>query len=74
MERAYNLIKITLLGFIAGVLIIVLLQMNFWGNHIQKILRKSVPYQNNENQKERLEKKMEKMPPIKPPPRPKYKI
>ena len=30
MERVYNFIKITLLGLIVGVLIILLLQVNFW--------------------------------------------
>ena len=74
MERAYNFIKITLLGLILGVLIILLLQINFWGGHIQKIFRKSVPYQNNEDKNERLEKNTGKQPSIKPPTQPKYKI
>ena len=74
MERAYNFIKITLLGLIVGVLIILLLQINFWGEDIKMILRESVPYQNNENRKELLEKNTEKPPSIIVPPGPKYKI
>lgn len=74
MERAYNFIKITLLGLIVGVLIILLLQINFWGSHIQKILRKPVPYQDNEDKNERLEENTKKPPQINPPPQPKYKI
>ena len=57
MERAYDFIKITLLGFIVGVLIILLLQIIFWAHDIKKALRKSVVYQNNEYRKELLEKK-----------------
>jgi hypothetical protein len=74
MERAYNFIKITLLGLIVGVLIILLLQINFWGEDIQKILRKSVPNQNSDYKKELLQKNTEKLPSIKLPPGPKYKI
>ena len=74
MERAYNFIKITLLGLIVGVLIILLLQINFWGEDIKMILRKSVLYQNNENRKELLEKNTEKPPSIIVPPGPKYQI
>jgi hypothetical protein len=74
MERAYNFIKITLLGLMVGVLIILLLQINFWGENIQKMFRKSVLYQNNEYKKELLEKNTEKLPSIKLPPGPKYKI
>ena len=74
IERVYNFIKITLLGLIVGVLIILLLQINFWGEDIKMILRKSVPYQNNENRKELLEKNTEKPPSIIVPSGPKYKI
>ena len=74
MKRAYDFIKITLLGLIVGVLIILLLQINFWGENIQKMIRKSVPYQNNEYKNEPLEKNTEKRPSIKMPPGPKYKI
>jgi hypothetical protein len=74
MERAYDFIKITLLGLIVGVLIILLLQINFWGGNIQKMIRKSVPYQNNEYKNELLENNTEKPPSIKEPPGPKYKI
>ena len=79
MERAYNFIKITLLGLIVGVLIILLLQINFWGEDIKMMLRKSVPYQNNEYRKELLEKNTEKLPSNKLPSnkvplRPKYQI
>ena len=74
MDRAYNFIKITLLGLIVGVLIILLLQMNFWGEDIKRILRKSVLYQNNENRKELLEKNTEKPPSIIVPSGPKYRI
>ena len=74
MERVYNFIKITLLGFIVGVLIILLLQINFWGDDIRKTLRKSVVNQNNDNRKELLEKNTEKLPSIKEQPSPKYQI
>ena len=74
MERAYDFIKITLLGFIVGVLIILLLQINFWGHDIKKTLRKSVLNQNNEYRKDLLEKNTEKLPSNKVPPGPKYQI
>jgi hypothetical protein len=74
MERAYNFIKITLLGFIVGVLIILLLQINFWGHDIKKTLRKPVANQNNDYRKGLLEKNTEKLPSINEPPRPKYQI
>ena len=74
MERAYNFIKITLLGLIVGVLIILLLQINFWGHDIKKTLRKPVLNQKNEYEKELLEKNTEKWPSIQEPPGPKYKI
>ena len=74
MERVYNFIKITLLGFIVGVLIILLLQINFWGHDIKKTLRKPVANQNNDSRKGLLEKNTEKLPSIKEPPGTKYKI
>ena len=74
MKRAYDFIKITLLGLIVGVLIILLLQINFWGHDIKKTLRKPVLNQKNEYEKELLEKNTEKRPSIKEPPGPKYKI
>ena len=74
MERIYNFIKITLLGLIVGALIILLLQNNFWGDDIKKTLRKSVVNQNNDYRKELFEKDTEKLPSIKEPPGPKYKI
>ena len=74
MERAYNFIKITLLGLIVGVLIILLLQINFWGGDIEKTLRKSVLNQNNEYRKELLKKNTEKLPTNKVLPGLKYKI
>ena len=79
MERAYNFIKITLLGLIVGVLIILLLQINFWGHDIKKTLRKPAANQNNEYRKELLEKNTEKLPTNKlpsnkVPPGPKYQI
>ena len=74
MERVYNFIKITLLGLIVGVLIILLLQINFWGHDIKKTLRKPVLNQKSEYGKEQLKKNTEKRPSIKVPPGPKYKI
>jgi hypothetical protein len=74
MERAYNFIKITLLGLIVGVLIILLLQINFWGHDIKKTLRKPVANPNNDYRKELLEKNTEKLPSSKLPSRPKYQI
>ena len=74
MERAYNFIKITLLGFIVGVLIILLLQINFLAHDIKKTIRKPVVYQSNEYRKELLEKNTEKLPSINEPPGPKYQI
>ena len=74
MERVYNFIKITLLGLIVGVLIILLLQINFWGHDIKKTLRKPVSNQNNDNRKGLLEKNAEKLPSINESPGTKYKI
>ena len=74
MERVYNFIKITLLGLIVGVLIILLLQINFWGHDIKRTLRKSAVNQNNDNRKELLEKNTEKLPSINESPRPKDQI
>jgi hypothetical protein len=74
MERVYNFIKITLLGLIVGVLIILLLQINFWGHDIKKTLRKPVANQKNDYRKGLLEKNTEKLPSINEPPRPKYQI
>ena len=74
MEKAYNFIKITLLGLILGVLIILLSQINFWGDNIKKIIRKSMLYQNNEQRQDFFDKNTEKLPSIKEPPGPKYKI
>ena len=74
MERIYNLIKITLLGLIVGLLIILLLQINFWGDDIKKTIRKSAVNQNNDYRKEPLEKNTEKLPSSKMPTRPKYQI
>jgi hypothetical protein len=74
MERIYNFIKVTLLGLIVGVLIILLLQINFWGDDIKKTLRKSAVNQNNDYRNELLEKNTEKLPSIKEPPGTKYKI
>jgi len=74
MERVYNFIKITLLGLIVGVLIILLLQINFWGHDIKKTLRKPVANQNKDYRKELLEKNTEKLPSINESPRPKYQI
>jgi hypothetical protein len=74
MERAYNFIKITLLGLMVGILIILLLQINFWGHDIIKILRKPGVNQNSEYRKELLEKNKEKLPSIKPSPKQKYQI
>ena len=74
MERAYNFIKITLLGFIVGVLLILLLQINFLAHDIKKTIRKPVVHQNNEYRKKLLEKNTEKLPSIKMPHGPKYQI
>ena len=74
MERVYNFIKITLLGLIVGVLIILLLQINFWGHDIKKTLRKPVLNQKNDYEKELLEKNTEKLPSINESPGTKYKI
>jgi len=74
MERVYNFIKITLLGLIVGVLIILLLQINFWGHDIKKTLRKPAVNQKNDDRNELLEKNTEKLPSIKEPPGTKYKI
>ena len=74
MERVYNFIKITLLGLIVGVLIILLLQVNFWGHDIKKTLRKPVLNQKNEYEKELLEKNTEKLPSINESPGTKYQI
>ena len=48
MEKAYKFLQTTFLGLIAGVLIVLLLMLNYWADDIKITLRKSIVYQNNE--------------------------
>ncbi|MGD8303205.1 MAG: hypothetical protein PVI55_12365 [Desulfobacterales bacterium] len=74
MEKAYTFLQITLLGFIAGILIVLLFQLNYWALDIKTTLRNSVVYQNNESVRQFLDKKSKKPPASKWPITPKYKI
>lgn len=74
MENAYNFMKITLLGLIFGVLIIFLLEMNYWANDIKKTVRHSAVYQEKEYRQELLEKYKSEPPVYKLPNTPKHKI
>jgi hypothetical protein len=74
MEKAYTFLQITLLGLIAGILIILLSQLNYWALDIKTTLRNSVVYQNNESVRQFLNKKSEKPPAYRKPNTPKYKI
>jgi hypothetical protein len=73
MEKAYTFLQITLLGLIAGILIILLSQLNYWAYDIKMTLRNSVVYQNNERIGQFLKKK-EKPPACRRPNAPKYNI
>jgi hypothetical protein len=74
MEKAYTFLQITLLGLIAGILIILLSQLNYWAYDIKMTLRNSVVYQNNERIRQFLNEKKEKPPACRRPETPKYKI
>jgi hypothetical protein len=54
MESVYNFLKITLLGLILGVLIIILLQMHDSVDHIRKTAVQSAKNRNNEFKQEPL--------------------
>ncbi len=56
MESVYNFMKVTLLALIVGILIILLLQVNYWADDIRKTVQKSAVYQNKEYKQELLEK------------------
>ena len=74
MEKAYTFLQITLLGLIAGILIVLLFQLNYWALDIKTTLRNSVVYQNNESVRQFLNKKSEKPPACSRPNTPKYEI
>ena len=74
MERTYKFLQITLLGLIAGILIILNIQLNYWAYDIKMTLRKSVIYQNNERVRQFLNKNNKRPPACKKPNAPKYKI
>lgn len=74
MDKAYNFLQITLLGLIAGILIILLFQFNYWAYDIKMTLRKSVVYQNNEKVRQFLDKNKKRPPSHTRPNAPKYKI
>ena len=74
MEKVYNFIKITLLGLILGILVSLLLQVNYWAYDIKMTLRNSMIEQNKEYIKNYLEKNKKKPPACTAPNKPKYKI
>ena len=74
MESAYNFVKITLLGLIAGILIILLLRIDYWVDNIEGILRKPAVYQDNKYRNDLLEKNRQKPTDNKTPDWLKYKI
>jgi hypothetical protein len=74
MESVYNFMKVTLLGLIVGILIILLLQVNYWANDIRKTVRKSAVFQNKEYKQELLEKYQSRPPAYKMPNILKHKI
>ena len=74
MDKAYKFVQITLLGLMLGVMIVLLLQINYWAFDIKMTIRKSVVYQNNEFIKERHGKKLNKPPVRRIPNEQKYKI
>ena len=74
MENVYKFLQITLLGLIAGILIVLLTQLNYWAYDIKMTIRKSVVYQNNEKVRQFLDKNKKQPPACKKPNAPKYKI
>jgi len=74
MESAYNFVKITLLGLIAGILIILLMRIDYWVDNIEEMLRKPAVYQENKSRNNLLEKNRQKPPDNKTPDGLKYKI
>ena len=74
MENTFKFIQITLLGLMVGIMIVLLLQVNYWANDIKMTIRRSVVYQNNEFVKKKLEEKLRKPPACKVPDKPKYRI
>lgn len=71
MEKTYKFLQTTFLGLIAGVLIVLLLMLNYWANDIKITLRKSIVYQNNDYVKQNLEKYLKQRPSCKVPNTPK---
>jgi len=74
MESAYNFVKITLLGLIAGILIILLMRIDYWVANIEGMLRKPAVYQENKSRNDLLEKNRQKQPDNKTPHGLKFKI
>lgn len=74
MEKAYTFLQITLLGLIAGILIVLLSQLNYWAYDIKMTLRNSVVDQNNERIRQFLDEKKEKPPACRKPITPRYEI
>jgi hypothetical protein len=74
MENAYNFIKITLLGLILGVLIVILLNFIDWADDINKTTRQSATYQEKEYNQKLLRKHDSRPPAYKPPNTPKHQI
>jgi hypothetical protein len=74
MENTYNFIKITLLGLILGVLIVILLNLNDWVADISKTTKQSATYQTKEYSQKPLEKHDSRPPILILPSTPKHKI
>lgn len=74
MEGVYNFVKITLLGLIVGILIVLVLQLNYLANDFFKTDQDASFRQNNEYRQEMMEKHKQQTPKFKKPNTPKFAI
>ena len=74
MEGVYNFVKITLLGLIVGILIVLVLQLNYLANDFFKTDQEASFRQNNEYRQEMMEKHKEQIPNFNQPNTPKFVI
>ena len=74
MESAYSFIKITLLGLILGVLIVLLLQINYLADNIRITSRQPAVQQDKEYRQEMLKDYKSDQPVYRVPNTPKHKI
>ena len=74
MESAYNFVKITLLGLILGVLIVFLLELNYFADDIRKTIQQTDVFRDKDYRQEPLEKYKSDPPAYAVPNMPKHKI